>query len=152
MESNLHRASTIGRKTGSCIGKPRLIVKSEDSIRGSRLKIAERFVQQSRSAARRSVVVFVAERPATHPNAKIVPIISEGLSPIHNKCEMVRFRLALLPVLKVMVGVLVALAAKVMLVLPPPGILALTEAMSIVLELENKGERAMCRLLGSVPA
>lgn len=37
-------------------------------------------------------------------------------------------------------GVLVALAAKVMLVLPPPGILALTESMSMVLMLENKGE------------
>ena len=41
----------------------------------------------------------------------------------------------------VIVGVLVALAAKVMLVLPPPGIRALTEAMSLALELENKGER-----------
>ena len=61
---------------------------------------------------------------------------------------MVRFRLALLPVLKVMVGVLVALAAKVMLVLPPPGILALTEAMSMVLELENKGESVICALEG----
>ena len=40
-----------------------------------------------------------------------------------------------------MVGVLVALEAKVMFVLPPPGILALTEAMSLVLELENKGNR-----------
>ena len=67
-------------------------------------------------------------------------------------CEMVRFRLALLPVLKVMVGVLVALAAKVMLVLPPPGIRAFIEAMSLELVLESKGERAMCRLLGSVPA
>ena len=61
---------------------------------------------------------------------------------------MVRFRLALLPVLKVMVGVLVALAAKVMLVLPPPGILALTEAMSMVLVLESKGESVICSLEG----
>ena len=35
---------------------------------------------------------------------------------------------------------LVALAAKVMLVLPPPGIRAFTEAMSLALELENKEE------------
>ena len=67
-------------------------------------------------------------------------------------CEMVLFRLALLPVLKVSVGVLVALAAKVMLVLPPPGIRAFNEAMSLALALENKGERAMCWLLGSEPA
>ena len=40
----------------------------------------------------------------------------------------------------VMVGVLVALEAKVMLVLPPPGILAFTEFLSAVLVLENKGE------------
>ena len=44
MKANLHRASTIGRKTGSCVGQPRLIVESEDSIRGSRLKLAKRFV------------------------------------------------------------------------------------------------------------
>ena len=42
--------------------------------------------------------------------------------------------------LKVIVGVLVALVAKMMFVLPPPGILAFTEVMSLVLELENKGE------------
>ena len=41
----------------------------------------------------------------------------------------------------VIVGVLVALAAKVMLVLPPLGIRAATDLMSLVLELENKGER-----------
>ena len=46
-----------------------------------------------------------------------------------------------LPMPMVMVGVLVSLAAKVMLVRPPLGILALTEAMSLVLELENKGDR-----------
>ncbi len=46
-----------------------------------------------------------------------------------------------LALLMAIVGVLVALATKAMLVLPPPGILALTEAMSLVLELENKGER-----------
>ena len=45
-----------------------------------------------------------------------------------------------LPLPMVMVGVFVALAAKVMLVRPPPGILALTESMSLVLELENKEE------------
>ena len=57
-----------------------------------------------------------------------------------------------LPLPMVIIGVLVALAAKVMLVRPPPGILALTEAMSSVLELENKGERARIwrlRLLAS---
>ena len=48
----------------------------------------------------------------------------------------------LLP-LKMIVGVLVAWAAKVMFVRTPPGILALTESMSLVLELENKGERVM---------
>ena len=53
-----------------------------------------------------------------------------------------------LPLPIVMVGVLVALAAKVMLVRPPPGILALTEAMSSGLELENKGDRETLTLLG----
>ena len=53
-----------------------------------------------------------------------------------------------LPLAIVMVGVLVVLAAKVMLVRPPPGILAFTEAMSLVLELENKGERERFALLG----
>ena len=54
-----------------------------------------------------------------------------------------------LPLPMVMVGVFVALAAKVMLVLPPPGILALTEAVSLgLLELENKGERERFALLG----
>ncbi len=48
----------------------------------------------------------------------------------------------------VIVGVLVALAAKVMLVLPPPGILAFTEAMSLELEPENKGERETLTRLG----
>ena len=47
-----------------------------------------------------------------------------------------------------MVGVLVALAAKVMLVLPPLGIQAFTEAMSLVSDLENKGEREKLVLLG----
>ena len=53
-----------------------------------------------------------------------------------------------LPLLIVMVGVLVALAAKVMLVLPPPGILDNTEFPSAVLELANKGEREKLVLLG----
>ena len=49
----------------------------------------------------------------------------------------------------VMVGVFVALAAKVMLVRPPPGILALTESMSVgLLELENKEEREKLAPLG----
>ena len=48
----------------------------------------------------------------------------------------------------VMVGVLVALAAKVMLVRPPPGIRAWIEARSLVLELENKGDREISALLG----
>ncbi len=47
-----------------------------------------------------------------------------------------------------MVGVLVALAAKVMLVLPPLRILAATDLMSLVLELENKEEREKLTLLG----
>ena len=46
-----------------------------------------------------------------------------------------------LPLPMVVVGLLVALEAKVMLVLPPPGILDLTEAVSLVLTLENKGDR-----------
>ena len=46
------------------------------------------------------------------------------------------------------VVVLAALAAKVMLVRPPPGILALTEAMSLVLELENMGDSERLALLG----
>ena len=45
-------------------------------------------------------------------------------------------------------GVLVVLAAKMMLVRPPPGIRDLTEAMSLVLELENKEESEIVRLLG----
>ena len=52
----------------------------------------------------------------------------------------------------VIVGVLVALAAKVMLVRPPPGILALTEAMSmvLVLVLENKEESWKLLSLGAL--
>ena len=45
-----------------------------------------------------------------------------------------------LPLPMVIFGVLVALPAKVMSVLPPLGILAATDLMSLVLELENKGE------------
>ena len=61
-----------------------------------------------------------------------------------------RKRLAMvrLPLPMVMVGVLVALAAKVMFVLPPPGILAFTEAMSLTLELENKEDKEIVWLLG----
>ncbi len=55
-----------------------------------------------------------------------------------------------LPLPMVIAGVLVALLAKVMLVLPPPGILALTEAMFLVLELENKGERVSKLVVGAV--
>ena len=59
------------------------------------------------------------------------------------------FRLSLVKrVMMENTGVLVALAAKMMLVLPPPGILTLTEAMSLVLELENKEEREIVWLLG----
>ena len=53
-----------------------------------------------------------------------------------------------LPLPMVMVGVLVALAAKVMFVLPPLGIRAATDLMSLVLELENKGEREKLTSLG----
>ena len=53
-----------------------------------------------------------------------------------------------LPLPMVMVGALVALAAKVMFVLPPPGIRAFNEAMSLALELENKEEREMFVLVG----
>ena len=48
----------------------------------------------------------------------------------------------------VMVGVLVALAAKMVFVLTPPGILLLTEWMSLMLELENRGEREKLTSLG----
>ena len=53
-----------------------------------------------------------------------------------------------LPLPMVMVGVLVALARKVMLVLPPLGILALTEAMSLVLELENEEDKETFEFAG----
>ena len=55
-----------------------------------------------------------------------------------------------LPLPMVIVGVFVALAAKVMLVLPPPGILDNTEFLSAVLELENKEEREMVWLEGEL--
>ncbi len=48
----------------------------------------------------------------------------------------------------VMVSVLVVLAAKVMFVRPPPGILFLTESMSMVLSLENKKENGKLVSLG----
>ncbi len=85
MKAKLHRASTIGRKTGSCVGQPRLIVESEDSIRGSRLKLAERLGQNARSAPSRSVVVFIAKRSSADPNAKIIPVKVAGGSPIHKQ-------------------------------------------------------------------
>ena len=47
-----------------------------------------------------------------------------------------------------MVGVLVAVTAKTMLLLPPPGIRAFTEAMSRRLVLEERGERVMVWLEG----
>ena len=55
-----------------------------------------------------------------------------------------------LPLPMVIVGLLVALEAKVMLVLPPPGILNLTEAVSLVLTLENKGDREKLTSLGGL--
>ena len=61
---------------------------------------------------------------------------------------MKKWEMVWLPLAIVMVGVLVALAAKVMLVRPPPGILFLTESMSMVLVLENKEERESIWLLG----
>ena len=57
-----------------------------------------------------------------------------------------------LPLPMVMVGVLVALAAKVMFVLPPPGILDNTEFLSAVLELESSGEREMFDFAGPLVA
>ena len=59
-----------------------------------------------------------------------------------------RWEIVRLPLAMVMVGVLVALAAKVILVLPPPGILDNTEFLSAVLELANKGEREELTSLG----
>lgn len=61
------------------------------------------------------------------------------------KWEMVQ-----LPLPIVIVGMLVALAANVMFVRPPPGILFFTESMSLVLELENKGESKIVWLEGGL--
>ena len=54
-----------------------------------------------------------------------------------------------LPLAIVIVGVLVALATKAC-VLSPPGILFLTESMSMALVLENRGERESVWLLGAL--
>ena len=70
-------------------------------------------------------------------------VVNETPPSSRKRLAMVRLVLAI-----VMVGVFVALAAKVMLVRPPPGILALTEAISSVLELENKGDREIVWSLG----
>ena len=51
----------------------------------------------------------------------------------------------------VMVGVLVALLAKVC-VLAPPGILFLIDSMSVVLVLEKRGESVICALEGWLAA
>ena len=64
-----------------------------------------------------------------------IPMSSLMLSSSIKMWEMVR-----LPLPMVMVGVFVALAAKVMLVWPPPGIRSLTNRISSVLELVNNGE------------
>ena len=48
----------------------------------------------------------------------------------------------------VMVGVFMPLAAKVMFVRPPPGILFLMESMSMVFVLEKRGESVMRALEG----
>ena len=53
-----------------------------------------------------------------------------------------------LPLPMTILRVLVALAAKVMLVLPPPGILDNPEFLSAVLALENKEEREMFEFVG----
>ena len=55
-----------------------------------------------------------------------------------------------LPLAMVIVGVLVALAAKVILVRPPPGILFLMDSMSLELELEKRGESEIVWLLGAL--
>ena len=68
-------------------------------------------------------------------------------SPVESSSKK-RWEMVRLPLAMVIVGVLVALAAKVMLVLPPPGILDNTEFLSAVLELANKGEREELTSLG----
>ena len=64
-----------------------------------------------------------------------MPVLSATFTLFINIQEIVRLT-GIVPM--VMVGVFVALAAKVMLVLPPPGILALTEAIFLILDIENK--------------
>ena len=74
-----------------------------------------------------------------------MPMLSAAVTSFMNIRLIVRLT-GVVPM--VMVGVFVALAAKVMSVRPPPGILALTEAMSLELVLESRGESVICALEG----
>ena len=87
MKANLHRAAAVAcRKKRPRNERSRTAVKiieSEDAIGGTRFKAAKRFVQQARSAPRRSVVVLISERTAAHPNAQIVPIKEPTAASVH---------------------------------------------------------------------
>ena len=61
-----------------------------------------------------------------------------------------RLAMVWLALAMVIVGVLVALAAKVILVRPPPGILFLMDSMSMALVLEKRGESEIVWLLGAL--
>ena len=122
VDDNPHRAAGIGRKKRS----------RTDVIEGSCKEVANRFAQNAGaypSGSIPGVIGHIASRD-TNPD-----VIWGAAILIHKKMGNGS---ALLPLATV--GVLVAVTAKVMLVRPPPGILALTEAMSLVLALENKGE------------
>ncbi len=83
MKAKLHRALTIGRKSRYRTATTSRITESDDSIGGSRLKVAERLVQQSRSAPRRRSAALISEGTAAHPNAQIIPEIKPDAGPIH---------------------------------------------------------------------
>ena len=83
MKAKLYRALTMGRKSRYRTAATSRIIESDDSIGGSRLKVAERLVQQSRSAPRRRSAALISEGTAAHPNAQIIPEINPDAGPIH---------------------------------------------------------------------
>ncbi len=72
MKANLHRALRVRRKERPRTGKIRQIVESDGSIVRTRLKLAERLVEQAGAAPSRSVVVLISKGAAADPNAKLV--------------------------------------------------------------------------------
>ena len=74
-----------------------------------------------------------------------MPMLSAEVTSFMNIQEIVRLT-GVVPI--VMVGVFVALAAKVMFVRPAPGMRFLMESMSMVLVLEKRGESVICALEG----